>query len=42
MFDVRKYENIKYLHPRYNVMAEDKWKRRDPKDPGLTGLIVIN
>jgi len=41
IFDARAYENIEYLHPRYNVLARDKWKRVDPTETGLVEVIVL-
>lgn len=42
VFDVNAYDNIEYLHPRHDVIARDKWKRKNPKDSGLVGIVVID
>lgn len=42
IFDLDTYDNIEYLHPRHNVIARDKWKRKNSKDSGLVGVVVID
>jgi hypothetical protein len=41
IFDSRAYENVKYLHPRHNVLASDRWKRINPVKTGLLEVIVL-
>lgn len=42
VFELDAYDNIEYLHPRHNVIARDKWKRKSPKNTGLIGVVLIN
>lgn len=42
LFDMDAYDNVEYLHPRHNVLARDKWKRKNTAEPGLVAVITIN
>ncbi len=42
IFDLNAFENISYIHPRHNVVAADKWKRKTSDQSGLLGLLIIN
>lgn len=42
VFDQNAFENIKYVHPRHNVIANDKWQIKDRGFLGLQVIIVVN
>lgn len=42
IFDKKAFDNIEYIHPRHNVIANDKWLLKDNDNHGLKGLLVIN
>jgi len=42
VFDKNAFDNIEYLHPRHNTVAQDKWRRKSANDQGLKGILVIN
>ncbi len=41
IFDLSKYRNINYLHPRHKVFANDKWERINKSEAGLLEIINL-
>ncbi len=42
VFDKKAFENVEYLHPKHQVLANDKWRLKDLSNKGLRGILVIN
>lgn len=42
LFALNDFVNIEYLHPRHNVIARDKWKRKEGINNSLIAVIVVN
>lgn len=42
VFDFNAFENITYMHPRHNVIAQDKWKLKQDHNNSLEMVLLVN